>query len=122
MRAAAALLALMVATPASAKCVTAAEAPDAVRVILGPAAAVGTMPAWLVPALAEQTAGLPGVAADPVGFVAAVTATGIFLFPVTRDGLCDGTPGHVSVENTPAFLGLIREWMRDRGYTKERVA
>ncbi|WP_124262919.1 hypothetical protein [Methylobacterium sp. XJLW] len=123
MRAAAAFVVLLAASPAAAACRPVPQGMDAISLIAGPEAVVRVLPASVAPGIAEwlTDAQVPGQeGAD--GYVAAVTATGIVLFPSRRGVLCDGKAGLVSVEETPRFLAWLRAWMDARGIQKDRSA
>lgn len=121
-RVAAILLGVLAATPAAAACRTAAEAVPSIQKLAGPEAVVRPVPDWVAPAVVEwvRTRGAPDAAAT--GIVAAVTLRGLILFPTRNGQICDGAAWQVSVEDTPAFLVHVRDWMDARGLTKERSA
>lgn len=116
------LLGALAATPAAAACQPVAEVAPAIEKVVGDGAVVRALPAWVAPPVLEwiSTHGHPDAAAE--GFVAAVFARGIALFPTRNGQVCDGKAFLVTVEDTPAFLAAVREWMDRRGFSKERSA
>lgn len=114
----AALALALAATPAAAGCLPVAEALPKLQSVAGPDAVVRPLPGWIAPAIVEYAPILKG--AD--GIVAAVTPTGILLFPTSHGKVCDGTAGRISVEDTAPFLAWLKAWMDERGITTERPA
>lgn len=119
-RAAAILLALVIAVPAAARCVPAAEAPALLQERLPPQFRVQTPDPIDIPALKAwlEAEGLPGHDAD--GFVAAYRPGTAILFPLRAGELCDGHAAVVEGDRLDELRSLVEGWRLRHGILPTR--
>ncbi|QEE39825.1 MULTISPECIES: hypothetical protein [unclassified Methylobacterium] len=122
-RAAAAVLALMLATPAAAACRTVPETIAVLRAPLPGHAFVGEVPAAVGPAVAAwlEFEGLP--VAGATRFVHVAGDRGIALIPVDGDRVCDGAPAFQLIgDKARELAAFIRRFRELRGFGPEYAA